>query len=93
VVREVLDTGAIRYPVDRRTRRRWLVRHTTGPRRALRSQLQAGYHCPQQIAPEIEALIVSLRKVWGAKNRITPLSRVDTAQSGQLRPCNCAAAF
>jgi hypothetical protein len=71
-VREVLDTGAkstdvaIRYPVDRRTVHRWLVRYATAPSARFAIKLQAG-SLSQQIAPEIEALIVSLRKVWCEK--------------------------
>ncbi|MDQ5873767.1 MAG: leucine zipper domain-containing protein [Actinomycetota bacterium] len=75
-VREVLDTGAsvtdvaTRHCVDRRTLHRWLVRHATHGLAALADRSSKPDRCPHQIAPEIEALIVSLRRAdpgWGPR--------------------------
>jgi hypothetical protein len=69
-VREVLDSGAkiadvaTRYGVDRRTVHRWLVRYATQGLGALADKSPKPDRCPHQIAPEIEAQIVSLRQ-WG----------------------------
>jgi len=67
-VREVLDTGAsitdvaTRYGVDRRTVHRWLVRYANEGLPALADRSCKPDRCPHQITPEVEALIVSLRR-------------------------------
>ncbi len=66
-VREVLDGAtvkdtAIRYAVDRRTLHRWLVRYATEGLAALPDKRSKPDRCPHQMAPEIEARIVELRR-------------------------------
>jgi transposase InsO family protein len=83
-VREVLDSGAkvidvaIRYGVDRRTVHRWLVRYATEGLGALADRSSKPDRCPHQIAPEIEAHIVSLRRAhpgWGPRTILNKLRR------------------
>jgi len=70
-VREVLDSGAkigdvgARYGVDRRTIHRWLVRYANGGLAALADRSSRPDRCPHQISPEVEAMIVSLRRDRG----------------------------
>ena len=70
-VREVLDSGAtvtdvaVRYGVDRRTVHRWLVRYANGGLAALADRSSRPDRCPHQISPEVEAMIVSLRRDRG----------------------------
>jgi hypothetical protein len=73
-VREVLDAGAkiinvaARYGVDRRTVHQWPVRYATEGLGALADKGSKPDRCPHQIAPEVEALIASLRRAhpgWG----------------------------
>ncbi|MDQ4148390.1 MAG: IS481 family transposase [Actinomycetota bacterium] len=75
-VREVLDTGATvtdvaaRYGVDRRTLHRWLVRYANEGLSALADRSSKPDRCPHQIAPKVEALIVSMRRAhpgWGPR--------------------------
>lgn len=75
-VREALDSGATitdiarRYGVDRRTVHRWLVRYATEGLGALADRSSRPDRCPHQIAPEIEAMIVALRRAhpgWGPR--------------------------
>jgi transposase-like protein len=72
-VREVLDTGAnvtdvaTRYGVDRRTLHRWLVRYANHGLAALADRSSKPDRCPHQIAPEVEARIVELRRSHPAK--------------------------
>ena len=66
-VREVLDGAtvkdtAIRYWVDRRTLHRWLVRYPTGGLAALADKSTKPHRCPHQMAPEVEARVVELRR-------------------------------
>lgn len=83
-VREVLDSGAaitdvaVRYGVDRRTVHRWLVRYATGGLSALADRSSKPYTSPHQISPEVEALIVSMRKShpgWGPRTILNQLRR------------------
>jgi transposase InsO family protein len=83
-VREVLDTGAsvtdvaIRYGVDRRTLHRWLVRYANHGLAALADRSSKPDRCPHQIAPEIEARIVELRRThpgWGPRTILNKLRR------------------
>jgi transposase len=66
-VREVLDGAkvtdvATRYGVDRRSVHRWLVRYASEGLGALADRSSRPERCPHQMAPSIEARIVSLRK-------------------------------
>ena len=66
-VREVLDGAtvkdtAIRYGVDRRTLHRWLVRYATEGLGALADKSSKPDRCPHQMAPEVEARIVEMRR-------------------------------
>jgi transposase InsO family protein len=89
-VREVLDGArvtdvAIRYGVDRRTVHRWLVRYANEGLGALSDRSSRPARCPHQIAPEIEARIVALRRAhpgWGPRTILSKLRRdVDEAPS------------
>jgi transposase InsO family protein len=81
-VREVLDTGAsvtdvaTRYGVDRRTLHRWLVRYANQGLSALADRSSRPDRCPHQIAPVVEALIVSIRRThpgWGPRTLLNKL--------------------
>ena len=82
-VREVLDGAsvkdtAIRYGVDRRTLHRWLVRYANQGLAALADQSSRPDRCPHQIAPEIEARIVELRRShpgWGPRTILNKLRK------------------
>ena len=82
-VREVLDGAmvkdvAIRYGVDRRTVHRWLVRYANEGLAALADKSTKPDRCPHQIAPEIEARIVELRRSqpgWGPRTILNKLRR------------------
>jgi transposase InsO family protein len=83
-VREVLDSGAkitdvaTRYGVDRRTVHRWVVRSANQGLGALSDRSSKPDRCPHQIAPEIEARIVSLRRAhpgWGPRTILNKLKR------------------
>ena len=82
-VREVLDGApvkdtAIRYGVDRRTLHRWLVRYANEGLAALADKSSRPDRCPHQMAPEIEARIVELRRLnprWGPRTILNKLRR------------------
>ncbi|MEX2458063.1 MAG: IS481 family transposase [Actinomycetota bacterium] len=82
-VREVLEGARItdvatRYGVDRRTVHRWLVRYATQGLGALADRSSRPDRCPHQIAPEIEARIVALRRAhpgWGPRTILSRLRR------------------
>jgi transposase len=82
-VREVLDGAtvkntAIHYGIDRRTLHRWLVRFATEGLAALADKSSRPDRCPQQMAPEIEARIVALRRShpgWGPRTILNKLRR------------------
>ena len=83
-VREVLDSGAtvtdvaLRYGVDRRTVHRWLVRYANGGLGALADRSSKPDRCPHQISPEVEVLIVSMRRAhpgWGPRTILNQLRR------------------
>ncbi len=82
-VREVLDGATVtdvatRYGVDRRTLHRWLVRYATEGLAALADKSSKPDRCPHQVAPEIEARIVELRRShpgWGPRTILNKLSR------------------
>jgi transposase len=82
-VREVLDGAtvketAIRYGVDRRTLHGWLVRYATEGLAALADHSSKPDRCPHQMAPEIEARIVELRRAhpgWGPRTILNKLRR------------------
>ncbi|MEE8488986.1 MAG: IS481 family transposase [Acidimicrobiia bacterium] len=83
-VREVLDSGATvldvarRYGVDRRTVHRWLVRYGSEGMAGLGDRSSKPDSCPHQIPPEVEALIVSMRRVhpgWGPRTILNQLRR------------------
>jgi transposase-like protein len=90
-VREVLDSGAsvssvaTRYGVDRRTLHRWLVRYANEGLSALADRSCKPDRCPHQIAPQVEALIVSMRRAhpgWGPRTILSKLrSRLDQPPS------------
>jgi transposase InsO family protein len=82
-VREVLDGAkvtdvATRYGVDRRTVHRWLTRYANQGLGALADRSSRPDRCPHQIAPEIEARIVALRRAhpgWGPRTILSKLRR------------------
>ena len=82
-VREVLDGAtvrdtAIRYGVDRRTLHRWLLRYANEGLAALADKSSKPDRCPHQMAPEIEARIVELRRShpgWGPRTILNKLRR------------------
>ena len=82
-VREVLDGATVtdtatRYGVDRRTLHRWLVRYATEGLAALADRSSKPDRCPHQIAAEIEARIVELRRShpgWGPRTILNKLRR------------------
>jgi transposase InsO family protein len=82
-VREVLDGArvsnvATRYGVDRRTVHRWLVRYANEGLGALADRSSRPDRCPHQIAPEIEARIVAMRRAhpgWGPRTILAKLRR------------------
>ena len=82
-VREVLDGAtvkdtAIRFGVDRRTLHRWLVRYASEGLAALADKSSKPDRCPHQMAPEIEARIVELRRGhpgWGPRTILNRLRR------------------
>jgi transposase InsO family protein len=82
-VREVLDGAkvtdvATRYGVDRRTVHRWLVRYANEGLGALTDRSSRPDRCPHQIAPDIEARIVTLREAhpgWGPRTILAKLRR------------------
>ena len=82
-VREVLDGATVkdtatRYGVDRRTLHRWLVRYATEGLAALADKSSKPDRCPHQIAPEIEARVVELRRSppgWGPRTILNKLRR------------------
>jgi transposase InsO family protein len=82
-VREVLDGASVkdtatRYGVDRRTLHRWLVRYATEGLGALADRSSKPDRCPHQMAPEIEARIVELRRSqpgWGPRTILNKLRR------------------
>ena len=82
-VREVLDGATVkdtatRYGVDRRTLHRWLVRYATDGLAALADKSSKPDRCPHQMAPEIEARIVEMRRShpgWGPRTILNKLRR------------------
>ncbi|MDQ3987161.1 MAG: IS481 family transposase [Actinomycetota bacterium] len=82
-VREVLEGAtvkdtAIRYGVDRRTLHRWLLRYANDGLAALADKSSKPDRCPHQMAPEIEAKIVELRRShpgWGPRTILNKLRR------------------
>ena len=83
-VREVLDTGAsitdvaTRYGVNRRTLHRWLVRYASGGLGALADRSSRPGSCPHQIAAEVEARVVAMRRAhpgWGPRTILNRLRR------------------
>ncbi len=86
-VREVLDGAKVtdvapRYGVDRQTVHRWLVRYATEGLGALADRSSRPDRCPHQIAPEVEARIVALRRAhpgWGPRT-ILPSSAASSSE-------------
>jgi transposase InsO family protein len=82
-VREALDGAkvtdvATRYGIDRRTVHRWLLRYANEGLGALVDRSSRPDRCPHQIAPEIEARIVTLRRShpgWGPRTILSKLRR------------------
>ena len=82
-VREVLDGASVkdtatRYGVDRRTLHRWLVRYASEGLAALVDKSSKPDRCPHQMAPEVEARIVELRRShpgWGPRTILNKLRR------------------
>ena len=82
-VREVLDGAtvkdvAIRYRVDRRTVHRWLVRYANEGLAALADKSSKPDRCPHQMAPEVEARVVEMRRShpgWGPRTILNKLRR------------------
>ena len=83
-VREVLDSGAAindvatRYGVNRKTLYRWLVRYANDGLGALADRSSRPDRCPHQIAADVEARIVTLRRAhpgWGPRTLLNKLRR------------------
>ena len=82
-VREVLDGASVkdtatRYGVDRRTLHRWLRRYANEGLGALADKSSKPDRCPHQMAPEIEARIVEMRRDhpgWGPRTILNKLRR------------------
>jgi len=82
-VREVLEGATVkdtatRYDIDRRTLHRWLVRYATDGLAALADKSSKPDRCPHQMAPEIEARIVEMRRShpgWGPRTILNKLRR------------------
>src|SRR6266542_4944702 len=82
-VREVLDGArvtdvATRYGIDRRTVHRWLVRYANEGLGALADRSCRPDRCPHQIAPEVEARIIGLRRAhsgWGPRTILSKLRK------------------
>ncbi|MDQ3659610.1 MAG: IS481 family transposase [Actinomycetota bacterium] len=82
-VREVLDGATVtdtatRYGVDRRTPHRWLLRYANEGLAALAEKSSRPDRCPHQMAPQIEARIVELRRShpgWGPRTILNKLRR------------------
>ena len=82
-VREVLDGATVtdvatRYGIDRRTLHRWLVRYASEGLAALADRSSKPDRCPHQMAPEVEARIVELRRGhpgWGPRTILNKLRR------------------
>lgn len=82
-VREVLDGASVkdtatRYGVDRRTLHRWLRRYANEGLAALADRSTKPDRCPHQVAPEVEARIVELRRShpgWGPRTISSKLRR------------------
>jgi transposase InsO family protein len=83
-VRDVLDSGAtvsdvaLRYGVDRRTVHRWLIRYANGGLGALADRSSKPDRCPHQMSPEVEAMIVAMRRAhpgWGPRTILNQLRR------------------
>ena len=82
-VKEVLDGASVtdvatRYGVDRRTLHRWLVRYANEGLAALADRSSRPDRCPHQMAPEVEARIVELRRShpgWGPRTILNKLRR------------------
>jgi transposase InsO family protein len=82
-VKEVLDGATVkdtatRYGVDRRTLHRWLVRYATDGLAALADKSSKPDRCPHQMAPEVEAKIVDMRRShpgWGPRTILNKLRR------------------
>ena len=80
-VREVLDGATVndtatRYGIDRRTLHRWLVRYASDGLAALADKSSQPDRCPHQMAPEIEARIVEMRRShpgWGPRTILNKL--------------------
>ena len=78
---------ATRYGVDRRTLHRWLVRYASEGLGALADCSSKPDRCPHQMAPEIEARIVELRRAhpgWGPRTILNKLRRELEAASVAL---------
>ena len=97
-VREVLDGAsvkdtAIRYGIDRRTVHRWLVRYASDGLAALADKSSKPDRCPHQMAPEVEARIVELRRGHpGCGPRRTFAARLREFRLPHDRPCGSQAA-
>ena len=86
-VREVLEGAkvtdvATRYGVDRPTVHRWLLRYANEGLGALADRSSRPNRCPHQIAPEIEARVVALRRAhpgWGPRTILAKLRRERTS--------------
>ena len=82
-VKEVLDGATVkdtatRYGIDRRTLHRWLVRYANDGLAALADKSSKPDRCPHQMAPEIEARIVEMRRShpgWGPRTILSKLRR------------------
>jgi transposase len=86
-VLEILNDGATvvevarRYGVARQTLHAWLRRYAAAGLGGLADQSSRPASCPHQIAPQVEARIVALRRAhpgWGPRSILTQLGREGT---------------
>jgi transposase InsO family protein len=96
-VKEVLEGATVcdtatRYGVDRRTLHRWLLRYANEGLVALADKSSKPDRCPHQMAPEVEARIIELRRShpgWGPRTILNKLRReLDAPPSrSAIYPC------
>jgi transposase-like protein len=92
-VKEVLEGATVcdtatRYGVDRRTLHRWLLRYANEGLVALADKSSKPDRCPHQMAPEVEARIIELRRShpgWGPR---TILNKLRRARRSSLQICH-----
>jgi len=68
-----VSEAAADWRVCRRTMHRWLVRYEDEGLEGLGNRSSRPAHCPQQMPPEVEAMVFEMRRAqpyWGARPQI-----------------------